>query len=59
MNEKHMTKKEAQPLSISLPKAEQEKVRALAKIHGLPLTGILRLALRAGLPLVENQLGGI
>jgi hypothetical protein len=59
MNETRMTKKAAHPLSISLPKADEEKVRSLAKLHGVSLSAILRLALRAGMPLVENQLGRI
>jgi len=59
MNATQPNKKAAQPLSICLPRADREKVRALSKLHGLPITAILRLALRAGMPSVESQLGKI
>lgn len=59
MNATTTIKRPAQPLSINLPGVDHAKAKALATTHNLPVTAIVRLALRHGLPVVEKNLKGI
>jgi hypothetical protein len=52
-------KSPAKPLSITLCDETERVVRALAKAHRLPITQVLRLSIRNGLPAVEQKLSDL
>lgn len=52
-------KSPARPLSITLCDETERVVRALAKAHRLPITQVLRLSIRNGLPAVEQKLSDL
>jgi hypothetical protein len=58
MNKPATTKKAAKPLSIALPEPLEKKIRETASRHHLSISAILKLAIRAGLPKIGDQLEG-